>query len=241
VIHRFETIDSTMFEATRLANSGCPSGTVVVAQEQTAGHGRFGRSWHSRNGDGLYMSIVLRLGLPAAGLPVTTLALGLAAAEAIRETSGVECDLRWPNDVLIGEKKCAGILTELHGDAVVAGFGVNVNHAAFPEELAGIATSLRLATGREYSLEDVLQALLDRIHYGTTILLVEGRAAVLEMFTAASSYVKGKRVVVELPEGEVEGVTDGLDDSGFLMLRRDNGLRTVILAGGVRPARTPCS
>jgi BirA family biotin operon repressor/biotin-[acetyl-CoA-carboxylase] ligase len=230
-----------MFEAVRLAQSGCPSGTAVVAQEQTAGHGRFGRPWHSRKGDGLYTSIVLRLGLPPADLPVLTMALGLSTADAIAELAGIECDLRWPNDVLIGEKKCAGILAELHGDAVVAGFGINVNHAEFPPDLADIATSLRIVTGRDHSTEELLHVLLDKINYGVTVLSCEGRGAILQMFEAASSYVRGKRVVVEMAEGEVEGVTDGLDDSGFLMLKRDNGQRTAILAGGVRPARTQCS
>lgn len=236
MIYRFDTIDSTMYEAVRLAEAGCPTGTAVVADEQTAGHGRFGRKWHSRRGDGLYVSVVLRVGLAPADLPVVTLALGLAAADAIAELAGVECDLRWPNDVLIGGRKCAGILTELHGDAVVAGIGINVNHAAFPGELAAIATSLRIATGREHSREDLLNILLDKVGYGVKLLTTEGRGPILDLFAASSSYVRGRRVTVELPEGEVTGTTDGLDDAGFLLLRRDNGERTVILAGGVRPA-----
>jgi BirA family biotin operon repressor/biotin-[acetyl-CoA-carboxylase] ligase len=241
VIHRFETIDSTMREAARLAQAGCPAGTAVVAAEQTAGRGRFGRRWHSERGQGLYVSVVLRLDVAPADLPVVTLALGLSVRNAIAGVTGLACDLRWPNDVLIGEKKCAGVLAELHGGAVVAGIGINVNQREFPEEIAGIATSLRLAAGREHSPDDLLPALLARIDDGVKLLENEGRAAVLEQFAAASSYARGKRVIVGLAEGEVEGLTDGLDSSGFLLLRRDNGERTVILAGGVRPARPPCS
>jgi BirA family biotin operon repressor/biotin-[acetyl-CoA-carboxylase] ligase len=241
MIHRFDTIDSTMYEAVRLAEAGCPHLTAVVAGEQTAGHGRYGRPWHSVKGDGLYVSVVLRLAIEPAQLPAVTLALGVATAEAIAHTAGVACDLRWPNDVLAGGKKCAGILTELHGRAIVAGIGVNCNHQSFPEELKDIATSLRLATGKAVDREALLEALLR--HIGETVSLFEqqGPEAVLRLFESASSYARGKRVVVELPEGEVEGVTEGLDRSGFLLLRRDNGERITILAGGVRPARTSCS
>jgi BirA family biotin operon repressor/biotin-[acetyl-CoA-carboxylase] ligase len=240
VIHRFDTIDSTMHEAIRLATAGCDSGTVVVAAEQTMGHGRFGRPWHSAKGEGLYFSIVLRLKLSPADLPVVTLALGLAAADAICTVSGVACDLRWPNDVLIGGRKCAGILTELHDGAVVAGIGINVNQTAFPAEIAAIATSVQIASGKNTALDPLLEILLAKIQEYTALLCSEGREPILRLFSAASSYVSGRRVVVDLPEGSVEGTTDGLDASGFLLLRRDNGERTVILAGGVRPAQPRC-
>lgn len=240
MIHRFDTIDSTMHEAMRLALAGCESGTVVVAAEQTMGYGRFGRPWHSAKGEGLYFSVVLRLKLSAPDLPAITLALGLAAADAICTISGIACDLRWPNDVLIGGRKCAGILTELHDGAIVAGIGVNVNQSAFPAEIAAIATSLRIASGRDTALDVLLEMMLSKIEEYTTLLCKEGREPILRLFTEASSYVSGRRVVVELPEGSIEGTTDGLDASGFLLLLRDNGERTVILAGGVRPAPPTC-
>jgi BirA family biotin operon repressor/biotin-[acetyl-CoA-carboxylase] ligase len=229
-----------MHEAVRLALAGCESGTVVVAAEQTMGHGRFGRPWHSAKGEGLYFSIVLRLKLSPADLPVVTLALGLAAADAICTMSGVACDLRWPNDVLIGGRKCAGILTELHDGAVVAGIGINVNQTAFPAEIAALATSLQIASGKYTALDPLLEVLLAKIQEYTALLCSEGREPILRLFSSASSYVSGRRVVVDLPEGSVEGTTDGLDASGFLLLRRDNGERTVILAGGVRPAQPTC-
>jgi BirA family biotin operon repressor/biotin-[acetyl-CoA-carboxylase] ligase len=227
--HHFDTIDSTMTRAAALAAAGCASGTVVVADEQTAGQGRHGHSWHSEKGAGLYMSEVLRIpGNP----PVVTLALGLAVAEAITQVSSVACDLRWPNDVLIDGRKCAGILVQLHDAVLVVGIGVNVNHSSFPPELAHVATSLRIATGREHSREQLLEALLDSIDDHVDTLLTTGKEAVLRAFAEASSYVSGRRVIVD----QHEGTTEGLDPQGFLILRQDDGSRTLVLTGGVRPA-----
>src|SRR5277367_2641573 len=110
-------IGSTMTEASRLAAAGASSGTVVGAEEQTAGQGRHGRVWHSQAGLGLYLSIILRRQFNPAALPVVTLALGLAVREAILKAADLACDLRWPNDVLLQSRKCAGILTTLDGSA----------------------------------------------------------------------------------------------------------------------------
>lgn len=219
-----------MFEASRLAAAGAPSGTTVVANEQTAGHGRYGRPWHSEPEAGLYLSVVLRF---AETPPLVTLALGLAVVEAITQTTGVVCDLRWPNDVLIGDRKCAGILTQLEGAAVIAGIGINVNHAAFPEELSTVATSLRIASGRRHSREELLQALLPAIDSYCDLLAREGKEPILDMFTHASSYVRGRRVRVD---DTSEGITAGLNESGFLLLRDDSGRQHTILSGGIRPA-----
>jgi BirA family transcriptional regulator, biotin operon repressor / biotin---[acetyl-CoA-carboxylase] ligase len=235
-IHRFDSVDSTMVRAAALAAAGCESGTVVVAGEQTAGQGRHGHSWHSEKDAGLYMSEVLRLKMGPDTLPIVTLALGLATAEAITDETGVACDLRWPNDVLIDGKKCAGILVQLVDSVLILGIGINVNHTAFPAELAGIATSLRLATGREHSSEQLLDKLVGAIDEHLDTLTRLGKDAVLRAFARASSYVRGRRVVVDFGDGILEGTTDGLDPQGFLVLRREDGRRTLILAGGVRPA-----
>ena len=120
-----------MTVAARLAREGCASGTVVGADQQTAGIGRAGHSWHSEPGSGLYVSIVLRLALGPESLPLVMLALGLATQHAIADVTGLAPDLRWPNDVLLGEKKCAGILAQMEGDAVIAGIGINVGHSQF--------------------------------------------------------------------------------------------------------------
>jgi BirA family biotin operon repressor/biotin-[acetyl-CoA-carboxylase] ligase len=158
-----ESTASTMTVAARLAAAGCAPGTVVVAEEQTAGQGRHGRRWHSEKGAGLYVSIVLGKGLPPDSLQSLTLALGLAAREAILLTTGVSCELKWPNDLLVGGRKCAGILVQRTAAAAIAGIGVNVNQTAFPPELEGSATSLRMVAGEVHSREGLLVRLLESV------------------------------------------------------------------------------
>jgi len=234
-IYWHSTIGSTMTEASRLAAAGCESGTLVGADEQTAGQGRYGRVWHSEPGAGLYVSIVVRNPFPADALPVVTLALGLATSEAIFKATDVSCDLRWPNDVLIQSKKCAGILTQLEGSAIIAGIGINVNHGGFPDELSAIATSLRIASGRVHSRERLLVELVSSVASFCSLLEREGREPVLEMFSRASSFVYGRRVYVDQGGSMLHGTTAGLNSSGFLMLRGDDGKQNVVITGGVRP------
>jgi BirA family biotin operon repressor/biotin-[acetyl-CoA-carboxylase] ligase len=229
------TIGSTMTEASRLASLGAASGTVVGAEEQTAGRGRHGRSWHSEPGLGLYVSIILRRRFNPATLPVVTLALGLAVREAILNATDLACDLRWPNDVLIESRKCAGILTQLESSAIIAGIGINVNHSMFPAELASIATSLRIAGGRVHSREQLLVQLLASVEQYCDLLEKRGRGPVIEMFARTSSYVSGRRVCVDQDGSLLRGTTAGLNDSGFLILRGDDGANNVIVAGGLRP------
>jgi BirA family biotin operon repressor/biotin-[acetyl-CoA-carboxylase] ligase len=238
-IHWFASVSSTMTLAAQLARDGCPSGTVVGADGQVAGIGRHGHTWFSEAEAGLYVSVLLRLPIAANALPVLMLALGVATARAIGDVAGLAADLRWPNDVLIDDigvaKKCAGILAQLEGESVVAGIGINVNHTAFPAEIASMATSLRLAGKRGVSREDLLVALLEEIDTCCKILTMEGAPAILQLFTRHSSYAQGRRVRVEREGAIIQGTTCGVDASGFLVVREDNGKETTILAGGVRP------
>ena len=233
----FATIDSTMLEAARLAEAGGAHGAVVVADEQTAGQGRHGHHWHSEPNSGLYISIVLRLVVRADSLPALTLALGLAAADAIAETTGLACDLRWPNDVMLEGRKVAGILVQLLDSAAIAGIGVNVNHATFPAEIAADATSLRIVSNRTYSREQLLMALLGAAdRYCGLLAAAGGREAILNTFSRRSSYARNMRVKVDQGASILEGTTAGLDSSGFLIVRKDDGTQQLVLAGGVRPA-----
>lgn len=234
-IHHHQSIPSTMPEAIRLAAEGTPSGTAVIADEQTAGHGRFGRLWHSEPDCGLYVSVIIRHKFTPETLPVTTLALGLAVVQAIQQATNITCDLRWPNDVLIADKKCAGILCQLEGAAVIAGVGVNVNHTRFPTELASQATSLRIASGSEQSREKLVVAMLPAIDFYCELLAEKGKQPILDMFSHASSYVSGRRVTVDQGDSILSGTTAGLNESGFLLLQRDDGRKNLIIAGGVRP------
>jgi BirA family biotin operon repressor/biotin-[acetyl-CoA-carboxylase] ligase len=243
-IEWFQSVTSTMTIAARLARDGCASGTIVGADGQVAGIGRHGHAWHSEACAGLYVSIVLRLPLTVQDLPLVMLALGLGTQEAITQVAGLAADLRWPNDVLIGDRKCAGILAQLDGDVVIAGIGINVNHAQFPSEIAPLATSLYLAGHQSVSREDLLVALIHGVEGCCKILTEEGASASLRMFTSASSYATGRRVRVDLgnsqlgtslDDRQIVGVTCGLDPAGFLRVRSDDGKETTILAGGVRP------
>jgi BirA family biotin operon repressor/biotin-[acetyl-CoA-carboxylase] ligase len=216
-------VDSTMTAA-----AGRPVGHAVVAEEQTAGQGRHGRSWHSAPGDGIYCSLVLPQ------RPLLTLALGIATHTAILEATGLVCDLRWPNDLMLGDRKTAGILVQADGRTAIAGIGINVNHTAFPGEVAELATSLRLEGGRPFVREEILLALLPAVE--TTMALE--KAAIVAAFTRLSSYASGRRVRVDQPDGTIEGTTVGLDPAGFLIVRQDDGTDTLIVAGGVRAARS---
>jgi BirA family biotin operon repressor/biotin-[acetyl-CoA-carboxylase] ligase len=230
----FPSIDSTMTEAARLAREGAPSGTIVGADEQTQGIGRHGHSWHSEPAAGLYVSFILRLPIGADALPLVMLSLGLAARDAIAETSGLAPDLRWPNDVLLSGKKCAGILATKEDDAIIAGIGINVGHKAFPDDIAALATSLAIE-GAVVSREAALIALANQVDEVIEVLKTKGADAICSLFAQASSYVSGRRVRVDQGDKVIEGVTRGLDPFGFLIVRQDNGKDVTILAGGVRP------
>jgi BirA family biotin operon repressor/biotin-[acetyl-CoA-carboxylase] ligase len=235
-LHYFESIDTTMREAAALAAVGAPSGTTVVAGEQTAGQGRHGHTWHSEKEHGLYVSILLRPDLPRESTPALTIALGLATLDAISAATGLACDLRWPNDVMIGNKKAAGILAQLLESSAIAGIGINVNHESFPGELSEEATSLRLESGRSQSRERILIELLPAVDRYVGLLAEAGPDPILAQFARRSSYASGKRVRVHQGDSVLWGTTAGLNHSGFLVVRKDDGSDEIILAGGVRAA-----
>jgi BirA family biotin operon repressor/biotin-[acetyl-CoA-carboxylase] ligase len=233
-----KTTESTMKDAAALAARGEPHGTVVAADRQTAGIGRHGHTWYSESTGGLYLSIILRLTLAPDLLPVLTMALGLATQRAIDDIAEVACDLRWPNDVLLNDRKLAGIMVqggEAPEGALIAGIGVNVNQSAFPAELREIATSLRNETRREFPKKVVLDRVVAESMKYAELLAERGKRPVLEQFQAHSSYVEGKCVTVEMPGGDITGITAGLDDNGYLRVRTAHGVETIV-TGGVRPA-----
>ena len=235
-IHYLPTIGSTMTEATRLAAEGAPHGTLVIADEQTAGIGRLGRTWHSEANSGIYCSFVLRLSIPASAVALATLAFGLATRKAIHLTTGLACDLRWPNDVLIGDDKVAGILAQLLDGRIVAGIGINVNQTRLPEGLRTPATSLRIASGgRIFDREPIAAALTNEIEEFCATLVRQGGSAILKAFTESSSYVMNRRVVYEGETGFERGTTAGLDANGFLLIRDDAGQLNTVYTGGVKP------
>jgi BirA family biotin operon repressor/biotin-[acetyl-CoA-carboxylase] ligase len=240
-LHHFYKTGSTNTAAMAAAAEGAPEGSVFLAEEQTAGRGRGSHSWQSARSAGIYCSVLLRPALPPSEVLVLALAAGLAVRAAIEQVdSRVSVDLKWPNDVLIQGKKVCGILTEMNAEAtrvryVVVGTGINVNQASFPAELESEATSLRLATGSEWSRVELTAALLKSLDREYR-LLVEQRDAgqsILHRFAEQSSWVRGKQVRIDENGSKVEGATEGLDERGFLQVRTAQGLQTV-LSGTVR-------
>lgn len=237
IFHHFR-IDSTNAAALKLAAEGAEHGTVVVAEEQTAGRGRLGRTWFSEKSSGIYTSVILRPPLAPAAAPVLTLMAGLAAHRAVSTTTGLTVDIRWPNDLLVNGKKVCGILTEMSAEvdrlhAVVLGIGINVNHSLMPPELESIATSLRIEAHRAISRVQVLAALLREIERHYQLLLKSGNKVITERWEAASSFAHGKRVRVVTPAGEALVTTTGIDASGALKIQYDDGRQESLVAGEV--------
>ena len=240
-IHHYYKIGSTNSAAMEAASNGAPEGSVFLAEEQIQGRGRGAHSWHSSRSAGIYVSVILRPALAPSEVLTLSLAAGLAVHSALRELDPkLDPDLKWPNDVLLDGKKCCGILTEMSAEAthvrhVVVGIGINVNQASFPAVLQAEATSLRLATGTEWSRVELAAALLKSLHreYRNLVEKPGAREAVLQRFQQTSSSVRGRQVHVE-ENGGFDGATEGLDPRGFLQVRTAQGLRTV-LSGTVRP------
>jgi BirA family transcriptional regulator, biotin operon repressor / biotin---[acetyl-CoA-carboxylase] ligase len=238
-LHHFYKIGSTNTAAMASAAGGAPEGTVFLAEEQTAGRGRGANSWQSPRSTGIYCSAILRPALPPSDVLVLSLGAGLAVQAAIQHVdSRVLPDLKWPNDILIDGKKVCGILTEMNAEAtrvryLVVGIGINVNQSTFPKDLP--ATSLRLATGSEWSRVELAAALLKSLdrEYRNLIEDPDARESILRRFAANSSWVQGKDVRIEENGSAFEGTTAGLDQRGFLQVRTPKGTETV-LSGTVR-------
>lgn len=242
-LHHFFRVGSTNTAAMQAAAQGESEGAVFLAEEQTSGRGRGGHSWESEPSAGLYCSIVLRPPMAPADALMLSLVAGLAVSSAVESTTGIVPDLRWPNDVMLGGRKCCGILTEMNAEVTrvryaVIGIGINVNQQAFPAELREVATSLRLETGREWSRLELAAALLKSLDREYRALVAQGgraRTEILKRFEERSSFARRREVHVD-EDGGYDGMTEGLDERGFLQVRTTTGLRTV-LSGGVRARR----
>ncbi len=239
-IHHYYRAGSTSTLALEAAAEGAPEGSVFLAEQQTAGRGRGSNQWHSAECSGIYCSVILRPPLSPADVLVLSLAAGLAVQSAVGEIdSRVFPDLKWPNDLLIQGKKFGGILTEMNAEAtrvrhIVVGVGINVNQTHFPGELEASATSLRMATGSEWSRVELCVALLKSLHREYQNLLANPGAQeeIVRRFEDGSSSARGRQVRIEENGGFI-GVTEGLDPRGFLRVRTSEGVR-IVYSGSVR-------
>jgi BirA family biotin operon repressor/biotin-[acetyl-CoA-carboxylase] ligase len=232
----YPRIGSTNDEAKRLAEAGEPEGTLIIADEQTAGRGRLQRLWWAPAGTALLMSLIFRPDLAPHQAQRLTMLCSLAICEAIAGTTGLAPVVKWPNDVLLRGRKVCGILTELGFEGprltyAVVGMGINVNvDFSGAGELASTATSLAQELGHEVSRLELLRAILVDIDERYTRLRT-GKSPHAEW--AARLATTGQRVVVTTPGEQLCGVAEGVDDDGALLLRDENGLLRRILAGDV--------
>lgn len=239
-LHFMPVTGSTNVDAVAAARGGAPHGSVFFADEQTAGRGRGDHKWESTATHGLYISILLRPAMKTAHLPIVPLAAGLAAVSAVAAASGLKVDLRWPNDLLIGDRKAGGILVESKTDGgyvswIVVGIGINVHQRAFDPALATPATSLDLAAGRTISRRALLIALLESLQQETSVLHDSAVVAAIPARVArSSSWLWNRRIQVHGPQGCI-GITRGLDENGFLLVETNAGIVTV-QTGGIRAA-----
>ena len=237
IVHFYDT-SSTNNEAKRLAADDAVEGTIVVSEAQTLARGRVKRGWCSPPGGGVWVSVILRPPFPPQEAPKCTLMAAVATVEAIREASGLNCGIKWPNDILWQGRKLVGILTEMSAEMdainfVVLGIGINVSlqESDFPEELRNIGASVSMGAEREVSRVEVLQKLLERLEYWYQVVKQEGFESVLEAWRR-ESVTLGQPVRVLAGEETYDGVAEELAEDGSLLVRTENGLRRV-LAGDV--------
>ncbi len=238
-------IDSTNIRARMIADEGAPEGTIVVAEAQLKGKGRRGRSWFSPAGQGIYVSVILRPRVPPAEATLLVLMAAVAAAEALLSHADLPVSVKWPNDILVGGKKIAGILTEMRLDGdridhVVIGMGVNVNTPAesLPPEIAAIATSLSAETGRTFSRAGLLRTYLEKLE-GWYTLFRERRFEPIRGRWLEIARIIGKSVKIAGVDRIYEGEVVDIDPNGFLILKSPDGALQRILAGDVSLVEAP--
>ena len=231
---RYESLPSTNTELARLASEGAAEGVAVLADEQTAGRGRLQRAWSSPKGAGLYFSILLRPRIPVDRWPLITFMAALAVGDALQEAAGLRTDIKWPNDLLSGERKICGILSEAietpAGRAVIVGIGINLTPSAFPE-----ATSVAEGTGIKPDREAILAALLSALTRWYSLL--SEREKIVAAWSSRSSYATGKSVQVNNGDELWRGTTCGVEPDGALRLRTMSGEIKILRAGDVQSLR----
>ncbi len=238
--HHLYRVDSTNAFAAGLLGGDKPpaNGTVVVAETQTAGRGRMGRNWFSTPEAGVYVSLILRPKISSNLAPLLTLGAAVAAHNSIERTTGLDVDIKWPNDLLCGGKKICGILSELQAEvdrvrAMVIGLGINVNHTDMPEEIRGIATSLRMESGRVHSRIEILLDFLEEFERLYEAFTRDGPSAIIDPWTACSSFAHGKMLEVDDGVRRIKGATRGLNALGALRIEQSGGVVEEIYSGDV--------
>jgi len=238
----YESLPSTNTELARLAGNGAAEGLCVVAEEQTAGRGRLQRSWSSPKGAGLYFSILLQPVIPLRSWPLVTFVAALAVGDALLDAFNLQTDIKWPNDLLAGERKICGILSETietsQGRAAIIGIGINLTADAYPSELEGLATSVAEETQQAADREVLLAALQEAIaQWYEALQQHHGDEKILQAWISRSPYANGKMIDVRNGDESFRGITRGLELDGALRVDTQNDGIRIVRAGDVVSVR----
>ena len=235
--YRYET-GSTNEDAKKLAEDGAPEGTLVVADFQRGGKGRLGRSWTTPHKTAIAMSLVLRPQIPPEKASMMTLVAGMATAQAVKDATGLDAQIKWPNDVVVNGKKIVGILTEMSVEQgtiryVVIGTGMNANMTDFPEEIRTTATSLLLETGHPVDRTEIICKTMEHFEtYYETYMNTRDMSVLKEEYQALLANMDRQVRVLE-PENEYNGIARGINDMGELLVETSDGQLKTIYAGEV--------
>lgn len=239
VIHHYDSLDTTQRVAHQLASEGATDGTLVIAEEQLQGKGRMARPWASSASKGIWMSLIIKPTLTPQQAPQLTLVAAVSIVRAIESVCKIRPVIKWPNDLLLNGKKITGILTELQAEpdivkAIIIGMGINVNQdrSDFPEELAEIATSLKIESGQTFNRSELVAAVLEHFEQLTTVYLTEGFNPIKTLWESYSNTIgKSIRVVMlhEIAEGQAVGITE----EGMLQLKQQDGSIRLVYSGDI--------
>ena len=236
IIHFRET-DSTNARAKELAVQGAPEGTLIVSESQTKGRGRKGKTWFSPSEAGIYASLILRPDMLPSEAPRITFLTAISAAETLLALTSLEVAIKWPNDILVKNKKIAGVLTEISAemdaiDYMVVGLGMNVNNPRLPDDIGETATSIFIETGKRFPKVRIVREYLRQQEKYYRILRDSGFEPILRRWRELTNTI-GKRVVVEMINKRYNGVVRDVDQEGVLILEDKNGVFHRILSGDV--------
>lgn len=230
--------DSTNIQAKKQGEEGAPHGTLVVADCQNAGKGRRGRSWSSPPGSSIYMSFLLRPQIPPQCASMITLIAGMASSQAVRQVTGLEAKIKWPNDLVLDGKKICGILTEMSAEMeqihyIVTGIGINVNQQDFPEEIRTKATSLKMELGQDVSRSQLIASTMEWFErYFERFLETEDLSALKAEYEELLANM-GREVLVLDSKGEYKGICRGIQKDGELLVEREDGSLSLVMSGEV--------
>ena len=234
----FTETDSTNVRARKLGENGAAHGTLVVAEQQTAGRGRRGRGWESPAGSSIYMSLLLRPEFLPNKAPMLTIVMAYSVATALREQTGLDFRIKWPNDIVLNGKKVVGILTEMSTEIeyinhVVIGVGINVNTEAFPEEICATATSIRRESGKTWRRAELIAAILRQFEVQYERFVKEEDLAYLREAYDAILVNCNREVRILGEKDGYRAVALGIDDQGELLVRKEDWTVTSVYAGEV--------